>query len=427
MPMRSIMRVLLASMLSVLSLTALAKTVEVSQKATGFGDSPDAAVTNALVEASRQSLGVSVLLDPNFRSETFEWVATENLAAGGSSSKPEAQAKTLANVAGYTVLSTKEVKEKLWQAEVEVRLLKPASIGPDKSNLPSIVVAPVRAYDSSYDIGEEVSGRDVASNLHRQLVISLTQGGRFRVLDRQYPKEVNAELANAAAGLSPFEHAKLGQKLGADLVLTTDVEKFQLGREGNTFYGAKLQSTEPFIRIHYQLINVASSEIISAGTWKDQQSQNEFRARLRDDGIELGREPDRVGEVLYPYVARQLSGEVVDVLYPMRVLSASAANAIYVTQGAGRVEAGDLLSVHLPQKEVIDPDSGIALRLESDSVATLRVTSLGTGYALTELLTGELSSVTASALLRHEASPMALDEKTGKPMTPGSSEAPIKW
>lgn len=425
--MRSITRVLLVTMLSVLSLVAWGKTVEVSQKATGFGDSPDAAVANALIEASRQSLGVSVLLDPNFRSETFEWVVTEKLATGSTSSKPEAQAKTLANVSGYTVLSTKEVKEKLWQAEVEVRLLKPASIGPDKSNLPSIVVAPVRAYDSSYDLAEKVSGRDVANNLHKQLVVSLTQGGRFRVLDRQYPKQVNAELGIAAAGLSPFEHAKLGQKLGADLVLATDIEKFQLGREGNTFYGAKLQSTEPFIRIHYQLINVASSEIVSAGTWKDQQSQNEFRARLRAEGIDLGREPDRVGEVLYPYVARQLSGEMVDVLYPMRVLSAVSPGAIYVTQGAGRVEAGDLLSVHLPQQEVIDPDSGIALRLESDSVATLRVTSLGAGYALTELLTGELSSVVVSALLRHEASPMVLDEKTGKPLTPGSSEAPIKW
>ena len=126
-------------------------------------------------------------------------------------------------------------------------------------------------------------------------------------------------------------------------------------------------------------------------------------------------------------MARQLSGEVVDVLFPMRVLSASSAQTIYVTQGAGRVEAGDLLSVHVPQQEVIDPDSGIALRLESDSVATLRVTSLGAGYALTELLTGDLSSISASALLRHEASPMALDEKTGKPMSPGSSEAPIKW
>lgn len=425
--MRPLIRVMFAAVLAVTSLAATAKTVEVSQKSTGFGESPDAAVTNALVEASRQALGVSVLLDPNFRSETFEWVATENLAAGGSSSKPEAQAKTLANVAGYTVLSTTEVKEKLWQAEIEVRLLKPASIGPDKSNLPTIVVAPVRAYDTSYDIAEPVSGQEVARNLHKELVVSLTQGGRFRVLDRQYPKDVNAELANAAAGLSPFEHAKLGQKLGADLILTADVEKFQLGREGNTFYGAKLQSTEPFIRIHYQLINVASSEIVSAGTWRDQQSQNEFRARLRAEDIELNREPDRVGEVLYPYVARHLSGEVIDVLYPMRVLSATSARAIYVTQGAGRVEEGDLLSVHQPQKEVIDPDSGVAIRLESESLGTLRVTSLGTGYALTELLTGELSSVTTSALLRHEASPMALDENTGKPMTPGSSEEPIKW
>ncbi|MGB1221011.1 MAG: penicillin-binding protein activator LpoB, partial [Alcanivoracaceae bacterium] len=60
--------------------TAQAKTEEVVQQASGFGDTPAAAVANALVEASRQALGVSVLSDPSFRVATYEWVANENMA-----------------------------------------------------------------------------------------------------------------------------------------------------------------------------------------------------------------------------------------------------------------------------------------------------------------------------------------------------------
>ena len=89
---------------------AAAKTKEVTAQATGFGDTPETAVANALVEAARQSLGVSVLLDPNFRTESYQWVESEKMVSGSWTSKPEAQAPSLANVVGYKVISTKEIK-----------------------------------------------------------------------------------------------------------------------------------------------------------------------------------------------------------------------------------------------------------------------------------------------------------------------------
>ena len=406
---------------------AAAKTREVTAQATGFGDTPETAVANALVEAARQSLGVSVLLDPNFRTESYQWVESEKMVSGSWTSKPEAQAPSLANVVGYKVISTKEIKDKLWQADIEARLLQNASIGPDKSNLPTLVVAPVRTDEASYDVGGAVSGDKLAKHMHRELITSFTLGGRFRVLDRQYPKTTQSELNIAASGLSPFEHAKLGQQLGADLVMTTEVEKFQLGRETQKFYGAQLNSMEPFIRINYQLIDTATREIITAGTWVDQQSQNNFRARLREADIEPAREKNRVGEVLYPYVARQLSGEVVDVLYPLRVLSAVSSNAIYITQGEGRLEKGDLMSAREPQPEINDPDSGVAIRLQGPIAATVRVTDVTPSYAVAELVTGNLKLLSGNAVLHVEATPSEAPVGIERPLTPGSSDAPIKW
>ena len=247
--MRLMPKILLACVV-LLAAQAWGKTEEVTTRATGFGDRPETAVANALVEAGRQALGVSVIMDPNFRTDTFEWVETEKTVAGTVTSRPEAQAPSLSNIVGYTVISNSPVQDKLWKAEIEARVLKNKSVGKDKSALPSLVVAPVSTHQDSYNIGEVTAAGKLGKRLQRELVQNLAQAGRFRVLDRNYPKAVLKELAVSASGLSPFEHAKLGQQLGADLILTTDVEKFQLGRDGNTFYGSKVQGLEPYISIY---------------------------------------------------------------------------------------------------------------------------------------------------------------------------------
>lgn len=406
---------------------ASAKTETVSARGTGFGDSAGSAVSNALVEAARQALGVSVLHDPSFRSAAFEWVETEKLGTGRWYSKPENQAPSLANVESYRVLAVKEIREQLWQADVEAKLLKRASIGPDKRGLPSLVVAPVRTTADSYDLARPYPADHVAASLQRALVQGFSASGRVRVLERDYPAAVASELAIAAAGLSPYEHAKIGQQLGADLIMTTEIEAFQLGREANAYYGSQLRQLEPFLRVHYQLIDVSTREIISAGTWVDKQSENDFIKRLREADIEPAREKDRVGEVLYPYAARHLSGEVLDALYPLRVLSAAGNDAIYISQGAGRLGDGDLVSVRQPQQTINDPDTGLAVQVNGPVQATLRVIEVGKGYARAELVTGEMAVINDQSVLHIEAQRAEAPVGIERPLTPGSSGEPIKW
>lgn len=420
---RRLVAVLLCCVIS----PAFAKTTEVTARASGYGDTAKEATANALVEAASQTLGISVLHDPTFRSASFEWVETGKVVTGRWSSKPETQAPALANVVGYRVLKVEEIREKLWQADIEAKLLKPASMGPDKSGLPSLVVAPVYAPSESYDLARPYTRQDVSTRLHRALVQSFTQSGRVRVLERNYPDAVKREMAIAASGLSPYEHAKIGQQVGADLIVTTEIEAFQLGREANAYYGSQLRQLEPYIRVHYQLLDVRTREIISAGTWVDKQSENDFIKRLREADIEAAREKDRVGEVLYPYVARHLSGEVLDALYPLRVLSAAAPDAVYISQGAGRLGKGDLLSVRATQQSITDLDTGMAVQITGPAVATLRVTDVGNGYARTELVTGEMSALEDTAVLHIEAQQAEAPVGIERPLTPGSSEAPIQW
>ena len=406
---------------------AQAKTEEVVQQASGFGDTPSAAVANALVEASRQALGVSVLSDPSFRVATYEWVANENMATGAWTTRTEAQAASLSNVAGYRVLDTRKVDEALWQADIEARLIRDVSIGPDRSALPSLVVAPFRTMKPSYSPGQPTPAIEVRAALKRELVNAYTQSGRVRVLDRDFAAAAGTEVAVAAESLSPYEQAKRGQALGADLVLAGEVESLQLGRKSGTFYGAQLNTMEPVVRIHYRLIDTATREIIAAGTWDESRSAATLRQQLRDADIDKDREPERITEVLYPNIARGLVNVTLESLYPVRILSAAGPQSIFVSQGDGALTEGDLLSVHRSAGEMGDPDSGIAIRMEGPAVATLRVTSVASQFATAELVTGEMGSLDAQAILHVQAQAAPENVGPGKPATPGSSEAPVQW
>lgn len=421
---RSVLLLISLLMLAISPLNA--KTVEVTQAATGFGETPQTATANALVEAARQALGVSVLADPKFRVATYEWIVDENFATGEWTTVPEAQALSLANVAGYQVLKTTKVEDELWQADIEARLYKDESLLEGREDLPTVVVTPFQTAKQAYYPGVSESAVTVRRNLQAALTNAFVQSGRVRVLDRKADAAVLEENMIVASGLSAKEQAKLGQQLGADLVLVGEIEEFKLGRENEQFYGAKLNTMEPVVRVHYRLIETSTREVIQAGTYDAKGSKRSLLQELRDAGIDKDRDPGRIGEVLYPRVAAQLTGEVMDTLYPVRILSAQSEEQVFISQGSGRIQLGDLLSVHAPAGEAVDPDTGATITLQSPSVATLKVTSVENQYAVAGLKEGELTALGVNMVVRSlppEDPPLG----KGKPMTPGSTETPWSW
>ncbi|KAF0811120.1 hypothetical protein A167_00152 [Alcanivorax sp. S71-1-4] len=426
--MRTLYRFLISAFVFALLLPqhSLAATETVTREATGFGSTPQTAVANALVEAARQGLGVTVTLDPDFRSQTYEWVVSQQIATGAWRSEPEARLPTLAPVQSYRVLDTKQVNEDLWQARVEARLLTHKSIGPDRSALPSLVIGTLRTSGSSYDLGRPIPPATVRNNLRNALVTSFADSGRLRILDRDYSADVAGERAVSASSLMPEEQVRLGRQQGADLVLVGDIESFQLGRPGRSYYGAQFNTLEPVIRIQYRLLETATGGVLRAGTFNYTEAPGTLRSKLRDADIDPDREPERIGEFLYPDVARALTGEVMDALYPVRVLSVQG-DRVYITQGSGRLSTGQQLTVHQLDGEMKDPDTGLAIRLETPPLATLRVTGVQQDYAVAELVDGDRGSLNEQAVVRNVPAETRRPGGPGRPMTPGSSEAPISW
>lgn len=426
------MRKLLATLLLLPALAfAQAGTETTSREATGYGETPAAAISHALLEAARQGLGVVVTLDPDFRSQVSEWVvsqsATGNLVTGRRYSQPEPRIPTIAAINSYQVLATEQLEERLWQARVAAELLDHKGIGPDRSALPAMAVTLFRSGRESYSLPDPTEAQEVRRRLQQAAITSLANSGRVRVLDRQFQQQIRQELRQTEDSLLPREQIRQGRQAGADLLLVGEIESFQVGRPSRSFYGARFGDMEPVVRIQYRLLETASGEILRAGVLEYGESSADFRARLREADIDPQREPERIGELLYPAVAAAMTREVLETLYPLQILAVDNDGHVYISQGSGALEAQQTLAVHRMTRQLPDPQSGTPVRLESPQLATLKVSEVRNDYAIAELIDGSRESLDEQSILRVIPADTQLRGGPGRPMTPGSSEEPISW
>lgn len=414
-----------------LSPAMAAPTNTVELNASGYGDTPTQATARALVEVSRQALGASVVLDPGFRTAIQEWVVSQtengNLIQGSWSSEPEAQLPVMANLKSYRVLDTSKVEDGLWRSRVEARVLRYEGFTADRQHLPTLVVTPFRTARTQFDLGTEQPATRVRHRFQQYLANALQKSGKLRLLDRNFSDAAARENQIAASSLSVEEQVKRGQQLGADLLLAGEIEDFSLGRNSQSFYGATFNTLEPHVVIHYRLIDTATREILRAESFQYRKLPARLREAFDNEDIDPEREPERIGEVLYPRVATELADSVLETLYPIRVLSVTEDGSVFISAGLGRVREGDLFSAHGVARKSEDPDTGLPLRMHTPALATLRVTAVHEGYSVAETLGAPVSQLNAETLLQRQARPEEEQKGPDRPTTPGSSEKPIDW
>ncbi len=410
---------------------ALTETVSVSSR--GFGDTPEQAMTNALVAAVRQGGGVTLAVDPNFRTDVYEWVIQQqgdvSTWMGKETSVPEPQLPTLGNIKTYQVQSVKKVDDGMWQADVQAEILRPKSLGPDRSHLPGIAIATFDTRASSYDLGDvKVPANEVQRDLAENLSMAFTQSGRFRVLDRAYLADIEKELATVSEGsVAPEEMARLGQRKGADLLLVGTIEDFQIGDSDREFYGAKMGSYEPYVRVRYRLIDTTTTEILWSDLYVWDKPEATIRALAREQKIDDRNHPERLADILYPEIARAIAGDATDVLYPVQVIKVDG-NNVFLTQGEGRLEQDGILKVYRPAGEMKDPDTGMTIKMEGAALATLKVTDVRPDYGIAQIEGTASGALKVGDRVRPDKQARALSaQPAGQQASPGSSEAPIQW
>ncbi|MBL7251133.1 CsgG/HfaB family protein [Alloalcanivorax sp. C16-2] len=400
--------------------------------ARGYGEDPEQAVTNALVAAVRQAGGVTLAVDPSFRRQVSQWVIQRQgdvtTWTGTRTSVAEPQLPTLGSLESYRVTGVAQEDNALWRADVEAVILRHRAPGPDRSHLPAIVVAPFTSDADRYTLGEtSLPAAEVGARLQANLVDAFTQSGRFRVLDRAHLAERDAERAILRNGSAePAELLRLGKAKGADLLLVGHIEAFDIGDQARTFYGASFQGYEPYVRVRYRLIDAAGGEILAAGLFDWQQSEGSVRQLARRQNLDDWRHPERLADLVYPRIARDLAGAATDTLYPVIVLKADG-DRVYLSQGQGRLEADTVLNVHRPVETLKDPQTGLPIRMESDALASLRVTEVRPDYAVARITQRREAPQPGDRVRPPAPSATPAEAPAGQPDSPGSSELPLSW
>ena len=363
--------------------------------ATGLGQDAEQATLRALEEAATEALGVATTLDPAFTREAGEWVQEHGAQTGSWSNNPDDQWAALKPLSAFRVLEQETGSDQLHRARVEIRFQAERE-SPTRSS--TILVAPFQTQSGQYPVGSQVPAQEVRDQLKRHLETQFAQSGQLSVL---------GEASNPAMPPAPTGQIKRARERGADLVLVGTIKTFALTTHDKEYMGKEFNTLQPRAVIDYQILNTVTREVVRAGTFSDRKLPKSLKQAFDEDKIDPRKEPGRVGEILYPRVARALSSEVMETLFPLRVLAAQDKDKdkILISAGQRRLRKGDLLSAHRTERQVRDSSIDLGIRMESASLATVSVTEVNTDYARGRLMTGDKDELDQGTFLRIQARP----------------------
>lgn len=388
---------------------------QVAVTATGTGVTPGAAVNDALKTAVQQVNGVKIestsvnvnsyaqataTLDVETANGKDSGKATATLQSQAFADQIIAQSKGL--ISSFKVLKTSPpaAGTGLYTVEVEAKIAKfkaPADAGKIK-----IVVAPLRSEKAFFDIGgRQVPASEVLGAVRQQIIDTLSQTGRFTILDRQFEGELQGELDMISSGKSVnTDFAKLGQALSADLVwvgvvndlaYTKNVRKLQTSDRDLVSYSGAWSVSQ-------RLINLATRQIMQSNTLQG--------TPPAIAPTTLGPKFDEASTLknIQSEIVKKAAEAILLRTFPISIVERDGNNVV-LSQGGQAVAENARYRIFLQGKEIKDPQTGQSLgNMESlcCEVVVNRVTP-NLSYGVLENVKIDLASIQPGALQVREA------------------------
>lgn len=391
------------------------KVEQVDASASGTGMTPGAAVNVALKSAIQQVNGTTVDAS-SANLNTFSQV-TANLdvetSDGNDSLKATAtvqgshfaeqiitQSKGVVSSFKVVKMTPPASKGGLFSVEIAAKIAKfkaPADSGKIK-----IVVAPLRSERSSFVIGgRTVPAAEVLGSLRQQIIDTLSQSGRFTVLDRQFEGELQNELDMISSGKTVnTDFAKMGQALSADLIWVGVVN--DLGYDKHV---RKLQTSDRELvsysggwSVSQRMINLATRQILQSATL--QGSAPSVAPTTMGSGVD---EAATLRNMQADIVKRSAEAILLQT-FPISVVERDGMSVV-LSQGGNAVVERGRYKIYLQGKEIKDPQTGQSLgNMESVccEVVINRVTP-NLSYGTLENVSAKLDGVKPGALQLREA------------------------
>jgi len=353
------------------------KVEQVEIKSTGTGLTPSAAVNEALRTAITQVNGTTVnasSANVNFAAKATAQIDVEtkegrDSAKATESLQSQAFAEAIITQSKGTVSSFKVEKVTppksdggTYTVEISAKIAKfkaPADSGKIK-----IVVMPLKSTQISFNIGgKQMPAEEVLEPIRQQIIDSLTQSGRFTVLDRQSNSEIQSELEMIKSGqTSQNDMAKLSQALSADVIWVGTVNSLSYDRNVRKLQTSdrELVSYSGTWSITQRLVNLTTRQVMLSDTFKGDFptiSPTTLGASVNENST--------VSNVQVEIV-KKATDSIILKTFPISIVSMDG-ETVVISQGEGSVTEGARYKVVKLGKEIKDPQTGQSLgNMESE-------------------------------------------------------------
>ena len=383
----------------------------VTREVAGYGETEKLAIIDALIEGISQVLGISMSAKDELRSEFTEVIKEEGgqsesslLATTGV--KQEISTQSKGYVKTYEILSVVFLPDDgHFKAVLSVQIPKYVAADQGRSKMRTIAVLPFRDLSTGQ---KESSSLSLSRQLNQNLISELTQARKFRVLDREYLAELTGEQnVLKSDDVAMEETLRLGQNLGADYLVVGTITDYRIDQKSKEVLGLTTVQHEAALVFDYRVIALATREVMWSGTY------NEFFNHRRLRKLVPKNSDDRqVSNAVIAHAAHGVASELLDVIFPIKVLSMNADNEVYLNQGGIRVKEGEIFEIFSPGQKVVDPDTGLAMRLDGARVATIEIISVRAKFSVGRLVDGDPDQIYQHAISRRAAAAVVESMKT---------------
>lgn len=405
--------------------SAASKTIE--RTASGTGMTRAEAIADALAEASKQMFGATINVNELRSQVTVETTDNEGdtFAASTTGNRQISVQTPTGLLESYEVISASQNPNSgAWEVQVQARgLLYESRTGGASANRVRIAVIPFRSLASDYAyLNRRIDPATIIGRLTQSLIAQLSQSRKFAVLDRQYVEEIMGEKAHLAQGDVPLvEQLRLGQELGADFLIVGTLTEFALQQESTliALTGEQTLRTNARLIFEYRIIDVATREIRSANTFQRSWATPELRQ------MSSSLEAPILTTTLMQQAADTVANELIEIIYPLKVVKVMGSGQLILNQGGIRVSEGDRFEVYLPGEKLIDPDTGENLGSEEIFCGVAEISRVTPKTSYARMVEGSHEDVEAGAICRPAAGSAAASSArpaaSATPSTPAPS------
>ena len=367
-----------------------AQVKELTKEVSSRGKTAGQAVANGLIEAVNQIEGLTIDSSKTIRSSLHKIYAAKKgknpniKSLSNNSYKENVLLKSKGLVKSYTVKRIHEKKDGSWEATLTVTVPSYLPLDQNKSQLRRIAVTLFRTAEPQFAFGSsQLNAANISRRLNQKLVTQLTQAGKLRVLDQQFDQEVTKHLERLGEGKAPLkELSRLGQRLGTDYLVTGTINQFNLKQQVNRpGFGLPDEaiSTANAI-VEFRVIEVATQQIL----WS-----NEANLIFNDNDL-LKLVPqfnvDQLKQAILGRASDEIANEILDIIHPIKVMDTG--EQIVLNQGGKRVRLGTYYKIEELGKTVLDPDTGLPIKIRGSKTSTVVITEVQTKYSIAKLVAG---------------------------------------